>query len=267
LRETSLEYRDGTHDGRNISRPTTAAFAGSRRNASPTPIRQRGRSVAFLLALSRVAFTVVLFVSSLQPAPALAAPSPENVATPSGPATDATAEARSIAERIVNGDDLDARLAMSEAFARAGVAISGSDSISRAAQSPTIPITLVPAELPGFVDATRAPIDDDARVPLDEVANWLHQDGWEIAPGQTPGAVLARVLDEAVSASRLDPQSPHSFVPLFLQALAERSAAAGSSFSFSHPEPLKIRLSPRNRVVVGGTHPRYRFVQRLGQRH
>ncbi len=151
--------------------------------------------------------------------------------------------AAALAQRILSGGgNDDAVAAVSEAFARAGIASIAADGTVSPAVEPTLPMTL-PAFLARNLAADAAQRSQGSfRTTLADLATALSQGDWTLPAGQDPGTALLGVLRAAVTDAQASPQSPHSFVPLFLQAMAQ-AATPAADLSAQTTDPARVPLS------------------------
>lgn len=165
------------------------------------------------------------------------------VAAAPPPTGSPSAAAVALAARVLSGDTDDATAAVSEAFARAGVATRTVTAEAVTAVAPTLPIYLLTTEARSLaLDQSSRANGGAGRFTLDDLGTVLQGLGHPVAPGQTAGKSLALVLSAAVKAARVDPDNPHSFTPLFLQAVTHAENPA-IDLSTGSTDPATIELS------------------------
>jgi hypothetical protein len=154
-----------------------------------------------------------------------------------------TADAQQLSAQLFDGDETAAANAVSIAFAHAGVATSAPSAIVRDAVGPTLPMQVLPDETVSLARNIRENADHNgSSISLHDLGLLLVAEGWDVPDGMSPDSALASVLDEAVEQANQDPEAPQSFVPLFLQAIAERSSTGRTDFAFSN-DPSSVQWS------------------------
>src|SRR5205814_480617 len=94
-----------------------------------------------------------------------------------------------------------------------------------------------------LADGAQARARGNDGTSLAQLGSVLQKTGWSIPRDANAGQLLAQILDEWVAQARSAPTSPHSLVPLFLQATQSRLAGKGTSFSFAGMDPNDVQFS------------------------
>jgi hypothetical protein len=164
--------------------------------------------------------------------------------------------ADALARRILYPRDLDdAADAVSEAFARAGMATVSMQGTIREAVAPTIPFNLLDYEARVLADDARARADGGYRLTLADLAWAMSDIDWTVPDDRLPDEFLRDVLAELIREARADVDNPHSFVPLFLQSLAE-GAFSPRDLTDVTARPDEIELSLLEAQLLVAAHLR-----------
>lgn len=168
---------------------------------------------------------------------------------PAAPARAQTAAdaASELVNQILTGTPQEAAEAVSEAFAWAGVATYDGDHEVRPAVAPTIPLRLSGREARRLAGDARARASGGYRMTLEDLGEGLGQLGWKTRADLPPGRAMGLVVGHLIANAWDEPESPHSFVPLFLWAMAEATTpGAGLNAESMDPamiDPAQVPLS------------------------
>ncbi len=148
-----------------------------------------------------------------------------------------------VAQRLVGATDLQQAVeATREALARGGIPTMEGGTVVAQAVGPRTSSYALPIEAYHLAMEARHRATA-GRLTLAQLGDMLRDFGWPFPPGTNPGEQLVQFLSIWVTESRMDPENPHSFTPLFLAEMARRQdppvdLAAGSY----RPEELRLTL-------------------------
>lgn len=148
-----------------------------------------------------------------------------------------------VAQRLVGATDLKQAVeATREALARGGIPTMEGGTVVAQAVGPRTSSYALPIEAYHLAMEARHRTTA-GRLTLAQLGDMLRDFGWPFPPGTNPGQQLVQFLSIWVTESRMDPENPHSFTPLFLAEMARRQdppvdLAAGSY----RPEELRLTL-------------------------
>ncbi len=169
--------------------------------------------------LKTASFAILLFFCVALSAPTDLAPqSQEN----------AQEAANRIAAAILNGtNEAQSRTAIREAFAWAGMSTRNNGTVVLGARLPDIPVYLDESEIDILLADAKLRKDGLFRMTLAELGESVNapESVFPTDPPIPPGSVFRLSVLLAVRAARQDPANVHSFVPLFLDAMAQKSYA------------------------------------------
>ncbi|HNJ33369.1 MAG TPA: hypothetical protein PK881_03935 [Leptospiraceae bacterium] len=134
--------------------------------------------------------------------------------------------ANRIAATILSGtNEEQSRAAIREAFAWAGMSTRNSGTVVLGARLPDMPIYLDESEIEILLADAKGRKDGLFRMTLAELGESVNapESVFPTDPPIPPGTVFRLSILMAVRAARQDPNNVHSFVPLFLDAMAQRS--------------------------------------------
>jgi hypothetical protein len=192
--------------------------------------------------MTRLAILVsamLIGVGALALAAAQGSPSNSNQAV----AITGSGDADALARRILYPRDLDdAANAVSEAFARAGMATVSIHGTMHQGVEPTIPFNLLDYEARVLADDARTRAEGGYRLTLADLAWSMSDIDWTVPDGRLADEFLRDVVAELILEARADADDPHSFVPLLLQSLAEH-AAPPRDLTDATARPDQIELS------------------------
>jgi hypothetical protein len=138
---------------------------------------------------------------------------------------DASVAATALASRILSPQSADdAQQAVSQVLAWAGIGTMANGSL-QPAMDPTLPTFVAPAELAFLTQDASLRADESGQMTLVEFADTLQQSGaWDASGSTDPGQTLLDVLRDALTLAKQQPHDTHSFVPLFLAAMAQHGS-------------------------------------------
>jgi hypothetical protein len=148
--------------------------------------------------------------------------------------------AQELAERVLSGEQADAIAAASEAYAWAGMATLADAVVVRAAIEPAAPYTMQEALLPVAVQDIRQRREGLFRTDLAKLGTSLKR--LLQIPDVDVGVALVQALAEVIAEARAHPEDPESFVPLFLEAIAQK-VSPDVNLSSGTSAPADIRFS------------------------
>lgn len=138
---------------------------------------------------------------------------------------DMSAAATALAQRILSPQSTDdAQQAVSQALAWAGIGTMTNGAL-QPAKDPILPTFVAPAELAFLTQDASLRADESGQMTLVEFADTLQQSGaWDASGSTDPGQTLLDVLRDALTLAKQQPHDTHSFVPIFLAAMAEHGS-------------------------------------------